>query len=151
MSEVRFDRCQNPVDGGRIWRQRRQGRFEVCTHVCQAACHHFFDELVTGAEVIVDGTSIGPQTEYTYTSVDADHIISASFVDEKSIPLFGWTNDPRYTNAPYTLNSNPTTLNLQLNADDTTSKIIIKNYAIPKLAQSDYTYVEVAITGSANP
>jgi subtilisin-like proprotein convertase family protein len=36
------------------------------------------------ADVLVDGTSVGAQTSYTFTNVTADHTISASFTSSSS-------------------------------------------------------------------
>ena len=66
------------------------------------------------------------------------------------VPLSGWTMDPLYTNAPYFLSSGTSDLFLRLDATDTNSRVTLSNLDIPKLGLSDYTYIDVAVSGTAN-
>jgi hypothetical protein len=79
-------------------------------------------------------------------------ITEISFVDsaQTSIPLSGWSMDPRYTNASYVLNSTESSLSLELNAADTDSRVTIRNLNVPKLNLSIYDYVSVDVEGSGN-
>ncbi len=67
-----------------------------------------------------------------------------------SIPLYGWENDAEYTNAPYVLDSTPSSLSVQLNATDTSSMVVLSHLNLPDLNMSDYNYVNVEVTGTSN-
>jgi hypothetical protein len=67
-----------------------------------------------------------------------------------TIPLSGWAEDPTYANAPYVLESNTSSLYLELDAENTTSKVTIFNLNVPKLSLSSYNHVDVTVTGTAN-
>ena len=69
---------------------------------------------------------------------------------EPLIPLSGWSVDSRYTNAPYVLSSTESSLSLQLDATDTSSKVTIRHLDVPKLNLTNYDYVDVTVSGSAN-
>jgi subtilisin family serine protease len=66
------------------------------------------------------------------------------------VPLSGWQEDPQYTNAPYVLIINPSSVHLELDATNADSKVAIFNANTPKLKLSDYTYVNASVTGTQN-
>jgi len=67
-----------------------------------------------------------------------------------SIPLDGWSMDPRYTNASYTLVSTESSLFLELEAENTSSRVTIRHLNVQKLILSDYAYVDVECAGTDN-
>jgi parallel beta-helix repeat protein len=67
-----------------------------------------------------------------------------------TVPLSGWQEDPVYTNSPYVLSSSTSSLYLELDAENTTSKAVIHSFDAPKLALSDYASVKVNATGAGN-
>ena len=66
------------------------------------------------------------------------------------VPLSGWTMVSQYTNAPYVLNSTASSLSLELGASSLSSRVMVRILSCPKLSLSDYGFVDVAVTGSAN-
>jgi hypothetical protein len=67
-----------------------------------------------------------------------------------TVPLSGWQEDPLYTNASYVLSSSPSSLYLELDAVDTSSKVAIFNLNTPKLKLSSYTYLNATVSGTDN-
>jgi len=67
-----------------------------------------------------------------------------------SVPLSGWVVDAGLTNAPYVLSSTESSLAVELDAVDTSSRVTIYNLNAPKLSLSDYASVNVSVTGTAN-
>ena len=54
------------------------------------------------SNVLVDGSSVGPQTSYTFLNVNADHSISATFVlPAGPPPLADFSTTPRTATEPY--------------------------------------------------
>jgi hypothetical protein len=85
--------------------------------------------------------------------MDMNHDLEAIFAASSQppqIPLSGWQMDPLYTNAPYVLNSNPSSLYLELDATNTNSRVTIFNLDIPKLSLSDYAYINTTVSGTGN-
>jgi predicted esterase len=66
------------------------------------------------------------------------------------VPLSGWVVNPSLTNAPYVLSSAESSLLLELEATSTSSKVAVYSVGASKLSLSDYGYVDVSVTGSAN-
>jgi hypothetical protein len=66
------------------------------------------------------------------------------------VPLFGWSVDPALTNAPYTLDSDPSLLSLDLAASDTSSRVTIYTLAVPSSDLGDFDHIDVAVTGTSN-
>ena len=71
-------------------------------------------------------------------------------VEKIKLPLFNWSVDPRYTNAPYIFDSNEYSLFLGLNPTDDNSRVTIFTRSVPKLNLSDYDYITVRLEGSNN-
>jgi subtilisin family serine protease len=101
------------------------------------------------SEWLLNGGGVGFSNPYTVTML-YNYNLTAVFRAGVLIPLFGWTVDPQYTNAPNLLNSNASSLYLKLNAENTTSKAVIYSFNAPKLTLSDYASVKVNISGTSN-
>jgi hypothetical protein len=65
-------------------------------------------------------------------------------------PLSGWTEVASLTNSAYALDSSASLLSLDLYATNTNSKATIIQVGVPDLNLVDYSYVDVAVTGSLN-
>jgi hypothetical protein len=66
------------------------------------------------------------------------------------VPLDGWTIDPSLTNAPYTLDSSPSLLSLDLTASDTHSRVTIYTLGVPTSDLGGFDHIDVAVTGTGN-
>ena len=95
------------------------------------------------------GDLSGSDSPETIT-MDGNKTITAIFISENSVPLSGWVVDPMYTNAPYTLDSNPSVLSLELDAANTSNRVTIYTLYAPKLNLTDYASVNVSVTGTSN-
>jgi predicted GH43/DUF377 family glycosyl hydrolase len=86
----------------------------------------------------------------TPANINITQIAFATQALQPLVPLSGWQEDPQYTNATYVLSSSTLSLYLQLNAVDNSSKVAIFNLNTPKLRLSDYSSVNVTVTGTSN-
>jgi len=76
--------------------------------------------------------------------------VTGTYQTQYYVPLSGWQEDPEYTNASYVLTSTPSSLYLELEATDTSSKVAIFNLNAPKLSLSGYAYVSARVAGTNN-
>jgi hypothetical protein len=98
---------------------------------------------------LLNGSDVGSVNPYTVNMTD-NWNLTAVFVLSPFVPLSGWQEDPLYTNAPYVLSSSPSSLYLELDATDTSSKVAIFNLNAPKLSLSSYAYVNATVSGTSN-
>jgi hypothetical protein len=86
----------------------------------------------------------------TTANIDITQIAFATQALPPEVPLSGWQEDPEYTNAPYFLSGSTFNLYLELDAIDTSSRVTIFNLNTPKLSLSNYSHVNVTVTGTSN-
>jgi hypothetical protein len=80
--------------------------------------------------------------------MDGTHSLTAVFIPENQVVLAGWQVNPLYTNAPYILSYS--SLHLELDAEDTASRVTIYTLNVPEVNLGDYDYLDVSISGSSN-
>jgi hypothetical protein len=80
---------------------------------------------------------------YGYTSEEALPL-------SPSVPLCIWLLDSVRTNAPYDFSITQSSLSLELDALDTTGQVAIYSTGVSKLSLSDYSVVDVSVTGTTN-
>jgi hypothetical protein len=98
---------------------------------------------------LLNGTNFGSANPYVL-NMTANYNLTAVFGQSNLVLLSGWTADSSLTNAPYVLNSSPSSLSLELDATGTNSKVAIYNPSVSKLSLSNYGSVKVAVTGTSN-
>jgi len=64
--------------------------------------------------------------------------------------LNGWDVDSRYSNAGYVLDSSSSGISLDLDATGLDSMVTVVKWDLPQLVLSEYSYMDVAVTGSSN-
>jgi hypothetical protein len=67
-----------------------------------------------------------------------------------SVPLSIWLLDSVRTNAPYYFSITQSSLSLKIDALDTTGQVAIYSTGVSKLSLSDYSIVDVSVTGTSN-
>jgi lysophospholipase L1-like esterase len=82
--------------------------------------------------------------------IDITQIALVATAPPPEVPLAGWTVDESLTNAPYTLDSSPSLLSLDLDASDTSSRVTIYTVAVPTSDLGDFDHIDVAVTGTGN-
>jgi serine protease len=82
--------------------------------------------------------------------IDVTQIALVATAPPPVVPLAGWTVDASLTNAPYTLDSGPSLLSLDLTASDTSSRVTIYTLAVPTSDLGDFDHIDVAVTGTSN-
>jgi phage-related protein len=83
-------------------------------------------------------------------SIDITQIALVATAPPPVVPLAGWTVDSSLTNAPYTLDSSPSLLSLDLTASDTSGRVTIYTLGVPALDLTNYDHIDVSVTGTAN-
>jgi len=67
-----------------------------------------------------------------------------------TVPLSGWIVNANYTSAPFVLDSNDTSLSLEIQPVNLTSVVTLYTIDCPSLNLSNYSYVNVTATGTPN-
>jgi uncharacterized repeat protein (TIGR02543 family) len=83
-------------------------------------------------------------------SIDITGIALVTEAPPPLVPLSSWTLDPSLTNAPYTLDSSPSLLSLDLTASDTHSRVTIYTLGVPTSDLGGFDHIDVAVTGTGN-
>jgi hypothetical protein len=106
----------------------------------------YADRTLNGAGFIELTSSNGVDTNIDITEI----AFMTGPLPSPMIPLYGWRGDPRYINAEYALDSSASGISLDLDAADTNSVVTLVQWDLPQLVLSDYSYMDVAVTGSTN-
>jgi PKD repeat protein len=83
-------------------------------------------------------------------SIDITQIALVATAPPPVVPLAGWTVDLSLTNAPYTLDSTPSLLSLDLAASDASSRVTIYTLAVPTSDLGGFDHIDVSVTGTSN-
>ena len=111
------------------------------TRELDASLNFTISKMMQNSELAILSQSLGSWKLYT---------LGLYNVEKTFIPLSDWSVDPRYTNASYVLNSTESSLYLELDATNMSSRVTIRHLDVPKLNLSDYDYVVVNVQGSGN-
>jgi hypothetical protein len=98
---------------------------------------------------ILLGISILVVTGYCTLRVYA-HASEKALSMSPSVPLSIWLLDSVRTNAPYDFSITQSSLSLKIDALDTTGQVAIYSTGVSKLSLSDYSIVDVSVTGTSN-
>ena len=111
------------------------------TQELDASLNFTISKMMRDPELAILSKSLGSWKLYTLGPYN---------VEKTFIPLSDWSVDLRYTNASYVLNSTESSLYLELDATNMSSRVTIRHLDVPKLNLSDYDYIVVNVQGSGN-